>query len=435
MSSTRRDFLKSLGLVTAGSSLLPLLNEQWIARTEAAVRTRRGMSAKAFARDEDFWYSIRSAYRLSPDFINLESGWFSQQPQDNLAALADHQKTINEKGSFYFRREQSRDRERLRSLLSDYLGCGSEELAILRNTTEALNNVIMGLPMQPGDEALFAEYEYPSMIEQFKMRAERFGTKNVIMKIPLPQTGDRDIVRSYERHITPRTKVILISHMTYLSGQILPVRAVCRMAHSHGIPVIVDAAHSVSHVNYAVPDLEADFYGASLHKWTGAPIGTGILYVKKERIADVWPAFGDVSVAKDNIRKFEHIGTRSCAIEQTIAKAIRFNQALGLERKEARLRYLKQYWADRVKPLPGVYFNTPLETHRSCGLANVGVTGIDPGALVNRLYDDFGIFTVAINEKGITGARIAPNIYTTLTELDAFVAAMEAICRDNASAM
>ncbi len=429
MNNNRRDILKKIGALTAGASLLPLLNEEFIAKTEAAVKRLDHLSQRDFARDEDFWFTIQKAYRLTPHFINLESGWFSQQPAEVIDALAKKTDNINRVGSFYYRRKQDQEREDLRKLLAKYLGCGADELAIMRNTTEALNNIIFGIEMKSGNEALFASYEYPSMKEQFKMREKRFGIKNIVMDIPLPHTSDRDIVKTYEKNITDRTKVILISHMTYLSGQILPVKEVCKLAHERGIDVIVDGAHSVSHVNYKIPDLGGDYYGASLHKWTGAPIGTGVLYIRKDKIKDVWPMFGDVSVPVDDIRKFEHMGTRPCSIEQTIANAIRFNKTIGLKRKEARLRYLKNYWAEKVKGLPNVYMNTPLEEHRSCGLANVGVKGRSPAELVNYLFDKHKIFTVAIDYDGIHGARIAPNIYTTLNELDTFVEAMKQFCK------
>ncbi|MCP4724501.1 MAG: aminotransferase class V-fold PLP-dependent enzyme, partial [bacterium] len=348
MINTRRTFLKRAGGLAFGAAALPLLDLSRADDIREASKKLSNTSPEAAARDEDFWSHIQKAYRLSPKFINLESGYFSPQPYSGVEALCKNFRTINEIPSFYMRRMQGQERKDVTQLLARFAGCSPDEILITRNTTESLNNVIMGLDLKKGDEALWGSFEYPSMKQAFVQRAAREGIVNNIIEIPLVSTNNQDMVRIYRESITPKTKVILVSHMTYLSGQVLPVREICDMAHERGVEVIVDAAHSWTHLNYKIPDLKCDYYGASMHKWMGSPLGTGILYIRKDKIKKIWPLFGDSNYESDNINKLGHIGTRPCAIELTIADAIKFNNSIGIERKEARLRYLKNYWAEKV---------------------------------------------------------------------------------------
>ncbi len=428
MLDSRRTFLKRTGGMALGAAAFPKLDLSRADEIRTASEKLGNIPPEAAARDEDFWYHIQKAYRLSPKFINLESGYFSPQTYSGVEALCKNTQMINEIPSFYMRRMQGKERREVTQLLAGFAGCSPEEILITRNTTESLNNVIMGMELKKGDEALWGSFEYPSMKEAFIQRAARDGIVNKIIEIPLISTSNEDIIKKYRKSITAKTKVILVSHMTYLSGQILPVREICNMAHEMGVEVIVDAAHSWTHIDYRIPDLDCDYYGASMHKWMGSPLGTGILYIRRNKIKNIWPLFGDMNYDSDNINKLGHIGTRPCAIELTIADAIKFNNSIGIDRKEARLRYLKDYWAEKVSEFPGVIMNTPMDKERSCGLANAGIKDISPSELVNYLYNKHKIFTVAINAPDIKGARIAPNIYTTLKELDVFIDAMREFC-------
>ncbi len=428
MLDSRRTFLKrSVGL-TLGTAAFSILKPEGIEMVAEASNRLENMSPQDIAIDEDFWYAVRNTYNLSPHFINLENGYLSPQPEAGVDKLCKNIKMINEIPSFYMRRRQEIERKDAHQLLARFAGCSTEEILITRNTTESLNIVIMGLEMNKGDEAVWGTFEYPSMRKAFEQRAARDGIWNTIISFPLVSTSNADIVDIYKNAITPKTKVILVSHVTYETGQVLPVREICDMAHNRGVEIIVDAAHSFTHLEYKIPDLHGDYYGASLHKWMSAPLGSGILYIKKDKIKNVWPLFGDANYATDSIVKLGHIGTRPCSIELTIAEAIKFNENIGLKRKEARLRYLKNFWAEKVNKFPNIVMNTSLEDNRSCGLANVGIKGIKPDEIVNYLYDKHKIFTVAIDSPEIKGVRIAPNLYTTTSELDIFVDAMRELC-------
>lgn len=288
--------------------------------------------------------------------------------------------------------------------------------------------MIHGVDLAPGDEAVMCNQDYGSMLEQFRQQARRRGIRCVEIDIPLHPESDEEMVGTYARAITPRTKLLLLSHMVNITGQILPVRKIADMAHARGVGVIVDAAHSFAQIVFTVPDLDGDYLGASLHKWLCTPLGAGILHVKKEKIRSVWPLFGETSVPDDDIRKFERIGTHPAWTVLAISDAIRFHKMVGAERKEARLRYLQQYWTDRVRSIPNVYLNTPAG-NRACAIANVGIKGMTPAALAGALFDRFRIYTVAIDTGPVKGARVTPHLYTTTAELDALVEALGELSR------
>ena len=423
MTATRRQFIKKTADLAIGAATLSVLASDSMAAVRAATQSLGEKSSAEVAADEAFWYSVRGAFNLSPQFINFENGWFSPQPESGVDEVCKNARSINELSSFYMRRKLAEDTVLVRELLADFVGCSRDEVLLTRNTTESLNIVIMGMPLTAGDEAIFGPYEYGSMKDAFKQRAAREGIVNRELDIPIASMSDEAIVRAYEQAITPRSKVILVSHVVYLTGQILPVKEICAMAHERGVEVIIDGAHGFAHLAEKVTDLGGDYYAASLHKWMMAPLGTGLLHMRKEKIADVWPLFGDGRHASDDILKFNHIGTFPPYLQLAVVEAIRFNQMIGLERKEARLRYVKQYWHDRLVGVPDVVFYTPNEPHRSCAISTIGIEGWEPGDIANALYDRYKIFTVA---PGYPGAvRISPNIYTTLNELDAFVAAIK----------
>jgi selenocysteine lyase/cysteine desulfurase len=321
-------------------------------------------------------------------------------------------------------------RESVRSKLADLAGTSPEELAIVRNSTEALEALILGLDMKAGDEFLTTDQDYPNMMHALHQRERREGVVIKKIKVPVPTTTLDEIAHRYEEAITPRTKAILICHMINLTGHIQPVKAVADIAHSRGIPVICDGAHSFGCLDFRIPDLGADYYGTSLHKWLCAPFGSGLLYIRKEKIDSVWSLFGSPVEDKDKITKFEHIGTRSFPIELGIGHAIDFHNQIGSARKEARLRYLKDYWANQVKVMPRVFFNTSLKREHSCGIANFGIEGMTAEELATKLLRDHKIFTVAIDHEDVKGIRVSPHIYTTLKDLDRFVEAVHGIINE-----
>jgi selenocysteine lyase/cysteine desulfurase len=208
----------------------------------------------------------------------------------------------------------------------------------------------------------------------FEQVSKRYGV--VLKKVSVPNipTSDEEIVKIYADAITPKTKLLMVCHMVNITGQILPVRKICDMAHARGVEVMVDGAHAFAHIRYSIPDLACDYYGTSLHKWLSVPLGAGFLYVRKDKIAKVWPLIGDGNKNMSDIYRLNHTGTHPCATDLTIEDAIAYYEMIGPEKKEARLRYLQQYWTSRVKDVPGIVLNTPTtDAKRSCGIANVGI--------------------------------------------------------------
>jgi selenocysteine lyase/cysteine desulfurase len=422
MDTSRRAFIRT----ATASAVAPVLGPAVLDALERRLEPFGRPAPLAAATDEEFWSEIRKVFPVPAGYINLENGYSSPQPAPTFDAFERHQAAINGGLSFYMRRTKAGDLEAVKKQLADLAGCPVDELVITRNTTESLGTVIHGIDLAPGDEAVMCNQDYGSMLEQFRQQSRRRALKCVEIDLPLHPASDEEIVETYARALTPRTRLLLVSHMVNITGQILPVRQIADMAHARGVDVIVDAAHSFAHLVFTVPELGGDYLGASLHKWLCAPLGAGLLHVRKEKIRGVWPLFGDTGMEANDIRKFEHIGTHPSWTVLAIADAIRFHRMIGGARKEARLRFLQQYWTDRVRAIPKVYLNTPGGT-RACGIANVGITGLAPAALAEALYDRFRIYTVAIDTGPVKGARVTPHLYTTTTELDALVKAIGAL--------
>ena len=412
----KRAFLRTMG----GASLGMLLGDRlWAQYAELPPRM--------LAEDEPFWALIREKYRLKPDYINLENGYFSMQSQPVLEAFVGRVREINYEASYYMRTRQFDDKLAARTQLARMAGCSANELIITRNTTESLDTVIAGVDWKPGDEAVMAEQDYGAMLDMFKLQARRRGIVNRIVSLPIDPASDDEIVRLYERAITPRTRLLMVCHMVNITGQILPVRAIADMAHRRGVDVMVDGAHAFAQIDYRIPDLGGDYYGASLHKWLGTPLGAGILYVRADKIANLWPVFADASMADTDIRKLNHTGTHPVHTDLAIESAIAFHDSIGTQRKEARLRYLQTYWTGRVRGTPNIVLNTPADPRRSCAIANVGVRTMAPAVLARTLLEKYKVWTVAIDTANVHGVRITPQVFTTTKELDTFVGALKEI--------
>lgn len=422
--TSRRSFLRAASATAA----IPFLSPRSLDALEIRLEPFRLLGADAAATTQDFWDQIRGMYPTVTEYVHLESGYSSPQPKPTWEAFQRHETMINNGLSFYMRRKRADDLTAVKKELADLAGVPVDELVITRNTTESLGTVIHGMDLEPGDEAIMCNQDYGSMLEQFRQQSKRRGLKLVEISLPLQPKSDDEIVSIYSSAITSRTKVMLVSHMINISGQILPVRKIAEMAHARGVRVIVDGAHSFAQVAFTIPQLDGDFFGASLHKWLCVPLGAGLLHMKKERIPEVWPLFGETSVPATDIRKFERYGTHPSWTVLTIPDAIRFHRMIGAERKEARLRYLQQYWTDRVRDIPKVYMNTPMG-NRACAIANVGITGIKPIDLATQLFDKYNIYTVGIDNVAVKGVRVTPHLFTTTADLDKLVNALTEIAR------
>ena len=409
----KREFLRTMG----GSSLALMFSPDVLARITATPPL-------VLAEDEAFWTALRARFKLTPDYVNLENGFYCFQPEEVLEAFIGNVRAINVEASHYMRTRQPDDKLRARTRLAALAGCSPDELIITRNTTESLDTVIAGFDWKPGDEAVMANQDYGAMLDMFKLQARRRGMVNRRIDIPMDPKSDAEVVNVYANALTPATRLLMIPHLVNITGHVLPVRAICDMAHARGVPVMVDGAHAFAHLDYRIPDLGCDYYGASLHKWLATPLGAGILYVRKDRIESLWPIYADESMAATDIRKLNHTGTHPVHTDLTIERSVQFHEAIGSARKEARLRFLQQYWTTKVRGLPKIVLNTPSDPKRTAGIANVGIQGMPPAALAKTLLDRYRIFTVAIDGALVKGVRVTPQVYTSLSELDAFVTAL-----------
>ena len=428
--SNRRRFLQKAGIFSATAFLSTFAKPAWSRNLETALKEADGISPDDLASEEDFWYYIQQSFTVSPYLINLNNGGVSPAPKTVQDAMKRYYDLCNEAPSFYMWRELDKGREPLRKSLATIAGCSAEEIAINRNSSEGLETVIFGLQLKPGDEVVAAKQDYPNMINAYNQREMRDGIKMVWINLDLPSEDEDYLVQQYVKAFTAKTKVVHVTHIINWNGQILPVKKIAAEAHKRGIEVVVDGAHSFAHFNFKVPDLGADYFAASLHKWLYAPIGTGMLYVKKEKIKNLYPLFAtSENPLKDDIRKFENLGTRPFFIEQAIGKAIEFHDMIGIERKEKRLHYLKNYWMEKVKDIPKVRLNTSLLPQWGCAIGNVGVEGKKPGELDSYLLDKYKVHTVAITWENIIGVRITPNVYTTTKNLDVLVDGITAFAK------
>lgn len=414
----KRTFLKNSLALSLGVS--PVFRH-----LEQVVQAYQHFPARELAQDEEFWARIREGYRLKPDYINLENGYYCFMPGATLDHFIDHVREVNYHGSYYMRTVQFENKRKIAGKLAHLAGCSPEELIITRNTTESLDTIISGFPWQPGDEAVMAEHDYGAMLNMFKQVSRRHGVLLRKVSVPLHPASDEEIVNLYADAITPKTKLLMICHVINITGQILPVRKICDMAHKRGVEVMVDGAHAFAHIRFSIRDLECDYYGTSLHKWLSVPLGAGFLYVRRENIRKIWPMFAEWDKPEDDVYKLNHTGTHPVHTDLAIANAIDYYEMIGAERKEERLRYLQRYWTDQVRGLPHIMLNTPEARHRACAIANVGIRGIKPSELARKLHEEYRIWTVAIDGAGVSGCRITPNIYTTTGDLDAFVQALK----------
>lgn len=417
----RRKFL----LATAGSlsalELLSLHNQSFARSFENQLQKLERYSESEAAENEDFWAWVRSNYPIADNLINLNNGGVSPQPKIVQDVHIKNYQWVNEAPSYYMWRILDQQREGLRNKLAVLAGTSAEELAINRNSTEGLNTIIFGLDLKAGDEIVLSTFDYPNMMNAWKQREKRDKIKLVWVKIPQPTEDAATIVKLYEAAITSKTKIVHITHLINWTGNIVPVRAIADLAHKQGAEVIVDGAHSFAHLKFSIPETGADYFATSLHKWLGAPFGSGLLYIKKEKIKKIWALLSAPEPDGEDIRKFENLGTRSFPSEMAIGAAIDFHQSIGIERKEARLRFLKNYWTEKVKGLPKLKFASSLKPEFSCAIANVGVEGWNAVQIENYLFDHYRIHTVSIIHEDVNGIRVTPNLYTSTRDLDFLV--------------
>lgn len=385
------------------------------------------------ARDEDFWRHVQASFTVDRSVINLNNGGVSPSPALVQEAMKRHLDFSNSTPPpvALWRILEPR-KESVREALARLAGVLPDEIAITRNASESLQICQLGFDLREGDEVLTSTQDYPRMLTTFRQRERRDGIKLVTVKLPIPCEDPAAAVRAFEQAISPRTRLMLVSHVINITGQILPVRDIVAMARAKGVPVIVDGAHAFAHVDQPISDLDCDYYGVSLHKWLFAPHGTGLLFVRRDRIKGLWPLMAADEKQDDDIRKFEEIGTHPAANFLAIAEAVQFHRALGGDRKQARLRHLRDSWAKPLLDLPGgrVKLHTSLNPQFSCGIGTVQIDAVDSVALSDHLWNTHRILTTAIKHDEFEGVRVTPSVYTAPEEIAKFVDVMSRVVRD-----
>ena len=423
---TRREFLNRSG-ATAG---LAAFNPDGLDRLLAASASVASQRVVDVARDETYWREIQQAFTLDRTIINLNNGGVCPSPRVVHEALKRYLDISNQAPVYHMWQLLEPNIESVRRTLAADAGADPETIAITRNASEALQIAQLGLDLKPGDEVVTTTQDYGRMLQTWEQRVARDGIKLTKITFPVPPASD-DLVRRFEKAITPATRVLHFCHITNLTGHIFPVKEICALARTRGITTIVDGAHAYAHFPFAIRDFDCDFYGTSLHKWLLAPIGTGFLYVRRERIERHWALQPAPANKAADIRKFEEIGTHPAANHNAIAEALVFHHGIGAERKAARLRYLKERWAQRLKDKPRFQLHTSLDPMLSCAIATVGIEGMKPGDITTRLWDKWRIFATPISVANeYSGIRVTPNVYTTLEEVDTFADAMERIAAE-----
>lgn len=421
MSVNRRNFLQKAGAASAAAVFSSLFQPAWSRNLNNALQKAASVSSDTLAGDDDFWYYVQQAFTVSPSIINLNNGGVSPAPKTVQEAMKRYYDYSNEAPSYYMWRILDQGRETLRTNLSKLAGCSAEEIAINRNSSEGLETIIFGLPLKEGDEVVASRQDYPNVVNAWKQRELRDRIKLVWVNLELPSEDEAYLVKQFVNAFSTRTKVVNITHIINWNGQVLPVKKIADEARKKGIEVLVDGAHSFAHLDFKIPDLGADYYASSLHKWLYAPIGSGLLYIKKEKIKNIYPMFAAAEPLADNIRKFENLGTRPFFIEQAIGKAIEFHGMIGSERKQKRLLYLKNYWMEKVKDVPGVKLHSSLHPKWGCAIGMVSVNGKTTAELDGYLFNNYRIHATSIAWENIHGLRITPNVYTTTDQLDTLV--------------
>jgi selenocysteine lyase/cysteine desulfurase len=416
--TNRRQFLQKISTASAAVALPSFLDISTVHAATHAQQAVAGLMPSEAAQNEDFWSWVKTEFTVSPNLLNLNNGGVCPQPRAVQDAHVRFYQYANEAPSYYMWRILDQGREALRSKLADLAGCDAEELAINRNATEGLNTVIFGLDLKPGDEVVLTKQDYPNMINAWKQREKRDGIKLVWLNLDLPQENDDYFVQQFVSAFTARTKVVHITHMINWIGQIQPVRKIADEAHKRGIEVIADGAHTFGLVDFKIPDLGCDYFATSLHKWLCAPFGSGMMYVKKDKISKVWALLSNDKPDGPDIRKFESLGTRSFASEMAIGSAIDFQHAIGAARKQARAHYLQRYWTDKARQIPGVTIHTSPNPAYACAIALVSVEGLKPAEIDGQLLNKHKIHTVGIEWENIKGVRVTPHVYHSPKDLD-----------------
>jgi len=414
----RRTFVASL--LGAGLSL-PSLGAAAGRRLLDADAIAGGRTPAQLTDDEAYWGEIGRAFDVDRTMVNLNNGGCSPAPAHVLEQMIRDLRFSNALPTEHMWRVLEPRLESVRADLAALFGCDAEEIAVTRNASEALETLIFGTDLARGDEVVVTTQNYPRMLNAWRQRERRDGIVLKPVRLETPVPSDAAFVEGIRAAITPRTRVIEVMHVSYQTGYVAPVRAITDFARPLGIKVFVDGAHAFAHMTDRRDDLGCDFYGTSLHKWLHAPIGTGFLHVRRDRIREVWPLMAENPGQERDIRKFEEIGTHPAANHNAIAAAAVFHRAIGADRKLARLRWLRDRWANAVLAASDrARMLTAIGPERSGAIGVLAIDGMDMGKLGGWLMSRHRIVTTPMVTDEFAGIRITPSIYTAPHEVDLF---------------
>ncbi len=425
----RRRFIAALGKSVGFAAGVSASAAALLRRLSAAERRVHGLPPEKAAEDEDFWFEIQRSFSVTRAITNLNNGGVCPSPRIVTEALCRYTWEQEELPAYVMWRLLEPRVEHVRAGIARLFGADPEEIAITRNASESLETLLFGMELSSGDEILTTAQDYPRMLTSLRQRGKREGIRLNVIPIPTPPDEPAEIVQAFESSMTRNTRAVLLSHINFTNGQIMPVRQICDAARRRGIESIVDGAHGFAHLDVKQTDLGCDYYGASLHKWLYGPKGAGMLYVRRDKISRIWPLMAAEEKLAGDIRKFEEVGTHSAAPRLAVGEAVVFHEGIGAARKEARLRYLSRYWMDRLKDAPGITFHTSFDPRQSCGIATFSIRGVDAASVQGFLFDKKKIYTTTVSNDAFSGVRVTPNVYTTLPELDRFVEAIDTIAR------
>jgi len=427
MRTSRRRFVhSSLAGAVGGAGLGALWRgEAASAALAAEAAAAQGRAPGEIARDESFWARVQDAYAVDRSMINFNNGGVSPSPLVVQEALRRHYEFANQSAARNLWTVQQPQQETVRVRLARLFGCDPEEIAITRNASESLETCLYGLDLKPGDEVLTTDQDYPRMLTTLDQRARREGIVVRKIRVPVPAESHEQLAALFADNLSSRTRLILCCHMVNITGQIFPVREIVRLGRERGIPVVVDGAHAFAQISFTRDELECDYYGVSLHKWLGGPHGSGLLYVRRERIPSLWPLMAAPVPMDADIRKYEEIGTHPVANRLAIAEACVLHETIGPANREARLRHLRDRWANRLLQDRRVRLMAKLDPAHSSGIGTMSIEGVPAADLAAHLWFRHRIVTTAVDHPDVKGIRVTPNVYSTLDEVDLFCDAVE----------
>jgi selenocysteine lyase/cysteine desulfurase len=427
--ASRRQFFKNSIAAAGGLYLSPLMVHELTNEVADALKTLTKLTPLDAARKDELWERIAQSFTVSRDVVDLNNAGVSPQPKVVQQVVQQYYQESNRGPSYYQWNTANKSRHTVKLRLAELAGASPAEIAINRNATEALGTVTSGLTFHDGDEIVMSKFDYPNMVHAWRQKELREKILIRWIDLPLPVEDEETFVKLFIEATTDRTKVWHLTHMINWTGQILPVKRLCDEARKRNIITIVDGAQSFAHLSFMVADLNPDYFGASLHKWLCAPYGLGMLFVKRENIAGLWPLFPNENPQSDDIKKFESLGTRSFTSELALVEAIEFHNMIGGKRKEERLRYLKNYWCEKVVSNSRVRIHTTLKRDFSCGIASFSIDGMDSTTVRATLFSEFKIIATDAKVENTEFVRISPNVYTTTNDLDKLVDAILTICK------